>query len=85
MFNPPILSKVDGLLGAVNIGNAGGGTNWPGGAYDPETHIAYAPAANAGVGSYSLVPPPPGFSDFVHNDDGASAWRHVASVRQAYG
>src|SRR5882762_5725489 len=63
MFNPPVLGKVDGVLGAINIGNAAGGTNWTGGAYDPETHIAYAPVANAGVGSYSLVPPPPGFSD----------------------
>jgi len=63
MFNPPILGRVDGMLGAVNIGNAAGGTNWTGGAYDPETHIAYAPVLNAGVGSYSLVPPPAGFSD----------------------
>ena len=63
MFNPPILGKVDGMLGAVNIGNAAGGTNWTGGAYDPETHVAYAPVLNAGVGSYSLVAPPKGFSD----------------------
>jgi quinoprotein glucose dehydrogenase len=63
MFNPPMVGKVDGVLGAVNIGNAIGGTNWTGGAYDPETHIAYAPASNANVGSYSLMPPPPGFSD----------------------
>jgi quinoprotein glucose dehydrogenase len=60
MFNPPILGKVDGMLGAVNIGNAAGGTNWTGGAYDPETHIAYTPVLNAGVGSYSLVAPPAG-------------------------
>jgi len=63
MFNPAILGRVDGMLGAVNIGNAAGGTNWTGGAYDPETHIAYAPVLNAGVGSYSLVAPPAGFSD----------------------
>ena len=62
MFNPPIVGSVSGVLGAINIGNAGGGTNWTGGAYDPETHVAYAPVANAGVGSYSVVPPPASFS-----------------------
>jgi glucose dehydrogenase len=66
LFNPPILGNVNGLLGSLNIGNAGGGTNWPGGGYDPETHIVFAPASNAGVGSYSLVPPPPGFSDIKY-------------------
>ena len=40
--------------------------NWPGGGYDPETHIVYAPASNAGVGSVSLVAPPPGFSDLKY-------------------
>jgi quinoprotein glucose dehydrogenase len=47
----------------VNIANAIGGTNWTGGGYDPETQTVFVPAVNANVGSYSLVPPPPGFSD----------------------
>ena len=63
LFNPPILGNVNGLLGALTIGNLGGGTNWPGGAYDPELHIVFAPASNAGVAAFSLVPPPAGFSD----------------------
>jgi quinoprotein glucose dehydrogenase len=63
LFTPPILGNVNGLLGALNVGNLGGGTNWPGGGYDPETHIAYAPASNSGIGSHSLVTPPAGFSD----------------------
>jgi len=63
LFAPPILGNVNGLLGTLNVGNLGGGTNWPGGGYDPETHIVYAPASNAGIGSHSLVTPPPGFSD----------------------
>jgi quinoprotein glucose dehydrogenase len=58
-FNPPILGNVNGLLGALVPGTA---TNWPGGAYDPETHIAYAPAGNT-PGSRSIVQPPPAFSD----------------------
>ena len=63
LFAPPILGNVNGLLGTLNVGNLGGGTNWPGGGFDPETHIVYAPASNAGIGSHSLVTPPPGFSD----------------------
>jgi quinoprotein glucose dehydrogenase len=58
-FNPAILGRVDGLLGAINGGTA---TNWPGGGYDPETHVVYAPAGNT-PGERSLVAPPEGFSD----------------------
>ena len=63
LFNPPILGSNDGLLGSLSIGNLGGGTNWPGGGYDPEMHVVFAPASNAGINSHSLVTPPPGFSD----------------------
>src|SRR6195256_6231644 len=63
MYNPPVLGAVNGVLGAINMGNAVGGTNWPGIAYDPETHTAYANANNVGITSGSLVPPPPNFSD----------------------
>src|SRR5216683_473536 len=63
LFNPAIVGSATGLVGAVNIGNAGGGTNWPGGAFDPETHIVYVQAAAAGVSAFSLRQPPQGFSD----------------------
>ena len=63
MYNPPVLGNVNGLLGAINMGNAVGGTNWPGVAYDPETHTIYAQANNVGLTSGSLVVPPAGFSD----------------------
>jgi quinoprotein glucose dehydrogenase len=63
MFLPPVVSKVDGPLAALTIGTLGGGTNWPGASYDPETHTVYAQAANAGVSPLGLVEPPPGFSD----------------------
>jgi len=58
-FNPPMLGDVKGVLGAITVGTA---TNWPGGGYDPETHIVYAPAGNT-PGLRSLIAPPPGFSD----------------------
>src|SRR5678816_840965 len=63
MYNPPILGNVNGLLGAINMGNAVGGTNWPGVAYDPELHTIFANANNVGITSASLVAPPPAFSD----------------------
>src|SRR5438105_2622640 len=63
MYNPAILGDVSGLLGAINMGNAVGGTNWPGVAYDPELHTIFANANNVGITSTSLVPPPPNFSD----------------------
>ena len=66
LFNPPILGKNDGLLGSLSMGNLGGGTNWPGGGYDPELRIAFAPASNAGINSHSLVTPPEGFSDIKY-------------------
>ena len=36
-------------LGTINHGNTGGGTNWPGGGLDPETHIFYSQANVSGV------------------------------------
>jgi quinoprotein glucose dehydrogenase len=63
MYNPPVLGTGNGILGAINMGNAVGGTNWPGVAYDPEAHTIYANANNAGITSGSLVAPPASFSD----------------------
>jgi quinoprotein glucose dehydrogenase len=63
MFLPPVVSKVGGPIAALTIGTTGGGTNWPGAGYDPETHIVYAPASNAGLAPLGLVEPPSGFSD----------------------
>jgi quinoprotein glucose dehydrogenase len=45
------------------MGNAVGGTNWPGVAYDPDSHNVIANANNVGITSTSLVAPPPNFSD----------------------
>jgi quinoprotein glucose dehydrogenase len=61
-FAPPILGNVNGLLGSVGAGTA---TNWPGGGYDPETHIVYVPAGNT-PSARSLVESPPGFSDIKY-------------------
>jgi glucose dehydrogenase len=63
MFLPPVLSKVEGPLAALTIGTTAGGTNWPGGGADPETHIVYAHASNHSIAPIGLIEPPAGFSD----------------------
>jgi glucose dehydrogenase len=72
MFNPPVLSKLGGSLAALTLGTTGGGTNWPGAGYDPETHVVYAQASNAQIVPLGLISPPEGFSDikYVLGTDG---------------
>jgi quinoprotein glucose dehydrogenase len=65
-YVPYVLGDINGVLGALNIGNTGGGTNWPGAGLDPETKIAYLPASNSGVTAGSLVEGPPGYSDIKY-------------------
>jgi quinoprotein glucose dehydrogenase len=61
-------------LGSINIGNTNGGTNWPGGSFDPETGIFYSFAGNASITVGSLRTPPEGFSDikYVSGRDGTN-------------
>ena len=63
MFTPPVVSRADGPIATLGLGAGSGGTNWPGGAYDPETRIAYIPSRTAFY-SWELIPPPtPDVSD----------------------
>ena len=62
VYTPPVVSTQPGPLGVLNF-SASGGTNWPGGSFDPETHTAYLYACNSCLGSTGLLPPPPGMSD----------------------
>jgi quinoprotein glucose dehydrogenase len=66
LYNPPIVGDVKGLLGAINNGNAAGGTNWPGAGADPETGIVYAQASTSAFSPESVAPPPPGFTDIPY-------------------
>jgi quinoprotein glucose dehydrogenase len=63
VYTPPTVSKLEGPLGTLTLGTASGGTNWPGGSYDPETHIVYVYACNACVEPIGLVPAPKDISD----------------------
>ncbi len=62
LFTPPVVSKAAGPLGTLDIGCCQGGTNWPGGSYDPQTHLLYV-YGKSEVTSLGLVPPTEGRSD----------------------
>jgi len=63
IFTPPVASKADGPLGTLARGPTNGGSNWPGGAYDPETHTVYIASSNAAAVVLGLVQPPKERSD----------------------
>jgi quinoprotein glucose dehydrogenase len=60
IFTPPPVSKEEGPIAGFR---SSGGTNWPGGSYDPETHIAYVPSYTSMVPLGLLPPPGREFSD----------------------
>jgi glucose dehydrogenase len=62
IFTPPVVSKAEGPIGTLSMANQAAATNWPGGSYDPETHILYVGSQSA-VATLGLVPPPPGTAD----------------------
>src|ERR1700704_5999642 len=84
MFTPPVVSKLEGPLGLLTRALAG--TNWKGGSYDPETHLAYVYSTGA-IGTMGLVLPPPGFSDMRYisgnavSGGGPSGGRGCAAAR----
>ena len=48
------------------MGTASGGTNWPGGSYDPETHNVYVYACNSCIEPIGLVAAPKEISDIAY-------------------
>ena len=69
VFTPPVVSKADGPIATLQMASQGAATNWPGGAYDPETHILYVHSQSA-VATLGLVPPPPGSAPDVRYHQG---------------
>jgi quinoprotein glucose dehydrogenase len=63
LFTPPVVSQAGGPLGTLVAGCCQGGTGWPGGSFDPETHMLYT-ATFANVNSLGLTPADPSKSDF---------------------
>jgi quinoprotein glucose dehydrogenase len=63
IFTPPVVSKIDGPLTLLAMATAAGGTNWPGGSYDPETGILYVSSTKT-ISQLGLVAPDPAKNDF---------------------
>ena len=61
IYTPPVVSTPE-RLGVINMW-ASGGTNWPGGSFDPETGIAYVYACTSCVSSTGLQPGPKEMTD----------------------
>src|SRR5712672_3378144 len=79
VFTPPTESKVEGPLGTLTVGTASGGTNWPGGSYDPETHTVYTFACTACAEPIGLVRAPKTVSDM--NSIAGTAGEEVTILR----
>ncbi|SPF46168.1 Quinoprotein glucose dehydrogenase [Candidatus Sulfopaludibacter sp. SbA4] len=62
LFTPPVVSVRDGPLATLGLPGNLGGTNWPGGSFDPETHMLYVFSQTAN-GTFGLVPPDSKLSD----------------------
>ena len=67
MYTPAVVSDPTGGYpsGALEMSSPGGGTNWAGAGFNPETHVAFVPAGN-GTGILGLVKPPEGLTDNVY-------------------
>jgi quinoprotein glucose dehydrogenase len=70
LFTPPVVSRIDGPLGTLVAPSQDGGSNWPGGSFDPETNVLYVAAAETVV-SKGLVEPYPGQSDMAYIEGNA--------------
>jgi quinoprotein glucose dehydrogenase len=72
LFTPPSESKIDGTIATLVAPGALGGSNWPGGAFDPETHNVYVFSQSAPA-VLGLVPPTNGRSDMNFVQGSAAA------------
>jgi quinoprotein glucose dehydrogenase len=71
IFTPPVVSRKEGPIAVLQMASQGAATNWPGGSYDPETHILYVQSQRA-VATLGLVPPPPDAAPGVRYHQGTA-------------
>jgi len=71
IFTPGVVSRPEGPWATLAMATAGGGTNWPGGSYDPETHIAYIPSQRL-VTTIGLIPGDPKMTDMSYMSGSAA-------------
>lgn len=65
IFTPPVVSVREGPIATLVLPSATGGSNWPGGSYDPETHTIYV-FSQTNMSPLGLVPPPDSMSDMAY-------------------
>ncbi|MEZ5290904.1 MAG: PQQ-binding-like beta-propeller repeat protein [Vicinamibacterales bacterium] len=83
IFTPPPVSRREGPIGSFR---SSGGTNWPGGSFDPETHIAYVPSFTAMPVLGLLPPPDTSFSDIPYVSGNAlTGVRYIAGPGENVG
>jgi quinoprotein glucose dehydrogenase len=71
IFTPPVVSRAEGPIATLAMGNQAAATNWPGGAYDPESHVLFVQSQSA-VATLGLVPPADGSADGVRYHQGTA-------------
>lgn len=78
LFTPPVVSNINGPLGTLFAPSTGGGTNWPGGSFDPENNILFV-SSSSSVNSIGLVPPYPGQSEMEYIQGTATSGPRVSA------
>lgn len=78
IFTPPVVSNINGPLGILMAPSTGGGTNWPGGSFDPENNILFV-SSNSSVAGLAVVPPYPGQSDMAYIQGNAATGPRVSA------
>lgn len=78
LFTPPVISNINGPLGTLMAPSTGGGTNWPGGSFDPENNILFV-SSSSSINSIGLVPPYPGQSDMAYIQGSAVSGPRVSA------
>jgi len=71
-FTPPVVSKIEGPLATLALGAAGGGTNWPGGSYDPDNQILFVSSTKS-LSQLGLVPADPAKTDMQYVQGNAAS------------
>jgi quinoprotein glucose dehydrogenase len=72
LYEPPVLSQFEGPLATLTLPEAGGGANWQGGAFDPETHMFYIYSVTAAQ-AWGMVPGDSKRTDMAYVGGRASA------------
>jgi len=78
LFTPPVVSRIEGPLGTLALPSATGGANWPGGSYDPETHLLYVFSKTEPISIGLLPPSDPKVSDMRYVQGSAASGVRVS-------